>query len=159
MLAGTYDVKFDAASRFTVPARLRAGFDGDVLIVTAGVPIGRNLLLFEEAQFKTYFTSVFRDAAADFDEDQLSVKRFMLGSSATMKLDSAGRGVVPAELLHSVGISEDARVVGIGDMAEIWAVGPHERWRESMDSDEMKIRCADARRRLAAARMGQGGGV
>lgn len=141
MLAGTWEVQVDEAGRLTVPARLRAEV-GDEVCVTTAFPPHRYLRLFAADKFEEHIRTVF--PVPLLDPVQETLKRLILGNAFTRKFDSAGRILLPKELLEAAGIDGPAKVVGMDECAEIWSAQAHLEWSLAARSPEMMLRTMEA---------------
>ncbi|NUQ01126.1 MAG: cell division/cell wall cluster transcriptional repressor MraZ [Armatimonadetes bacterium] len=150
MLAGTYDVQLDDAGRLTVPSRLRAEL-GDEVMVTTALPPNKHLLLFAAPSFEDYIRELF--PAPTIDLGQVSLKRLLLGNAFALKLDKAGRILIPPALRELAGLGGPARVVGMDHCAEIWSAAAHDEWLRAVNSPEMMMRTLEALQGLGARQM------
>lgn len=134
MLAGTYDVQIDSAGRLTIPARLRDAL-GDEVMVTTAFPPHRHLLMFDAAGFEAHVRALF--PLPTLDLGQQSLKRLILGNAFALRLDKAGRVLIPQNLRDGAQIGSGVRVVGMDNYAELWAPQAHEDWARVANSPEM----------------------
>ena len=65
-----------------------------------------------------------------------SCRRSVLGNSAEVTYDSAGRILIPLHLRKLAGIEENVMVIGMGDYFEIWDTARLEKFEASRDPDE-----------------------
>lgn len=134
MLSGKYPVKVDDAGRLTVPVRHRDVL-GDEVVVTRSFPPHRQLMLFGQAAFDQWIRSHFPPPTVKPDE--LLLKRLIMSNAFTIKLDTAGRILVPKDLRELAGITKEVMVVGMVDYCEIWDPKDFERWDLVANSPEM----------------------
>jgi MraZ protein len=131
---GTFDYTLDAKNRLTVPAKFRAAFaDGVVLARRHDAPC---LSLWRSADFEGFMETVLAGFNPLSDEWN-KVNRFYNGYSVELPLDSAGRVMVPAKFLETVGIGRDVSVTGAGNCLEVW---DRSIWDEQHDAlaDDVK---------------------
>ena len=156
MHLGTYDVQFDQAGRMTIPSRLRSDF-GDEVIVTVAMPPQTHLTLFDAAAFETYVHTLFPPPTVDLAQQNL--KRLLLGNAYPLKLDKAGRVLIPQSLREFAGLTGPARVIGNDQCAEIMSAESHDLLQRMQTTPQMQAMYAQALAGLTAAhavRQGQG---
>ena len=141
MLSGSYPVKVDDAGRLTVPVRHR-DLLGEEVVVTRAFPPHKYLMMFERDAFTQWIRSLFPPPTVKPAE--LSLKRLIMNNAFTIKLDTAGRVLVPKKLREAMGIGGGAVVVGMDQYCEIWDEREHQRWELVAESPEMMERAAEA---------------
>ena len=150
MLAGAHEVQIDSAGRLTVPSRFRTDLGDEVMVTTALSP-NRFLWMFSGQAFEDTIRGLFPLPTIDFT--QQSVKRTILGNAFPIRLDKAGRALLPAELRQHAGLVGPAKVVGMDNLVEIWAADAYADWYRVSESPEMKLRTLTAIEGLAAMRL------
>lgn len=140
MLSGKYPVKVDDAGRLTVPVRHRDVL-GEEVVVTRSFPPHRQLMLFSQDEFARWLRAHFPPPTVRPDE--LALKRLIMSQAFTIKLDTAGRILVPKELREAAGIGAGAVVVGMDQYCEIWNETEFDRWQMMADSPEMVTRAVE----------------
>lgn len=145
MFFGTYDVQIDAGGRLTIPVRLREDL-GDEVVVTCAFPPQQHLLLFDAAAFKEHVRELFPLPVLDLGQQTL--KRMLMGSAFSIRVDKAGRVLIPQNLRDGADIGPAARVVGMDSYIEIWAPKAHDRWQMVSTAPEMMERNLGAVREL-----------
>jgi MraZ protein len=155
MLTGSIDVAFDRAGRMTIPARHRASLGEDVIICPA-LPPASNLLLFDAARFPEFLAGVL--PAECITDEELDLKRRLVGGAYDAKVDKAGRVLVPEMLREYAGIDGAAKSVGMLTHLEIWAAGLHDDWDREGRTPEGAERMRRARQDLRARRSLNGPG-
>lgn len=118
LLSGTYECSLDSRFRLAVPARLRDAFAG-------GAVLGRwldegGLILAPSPEWPALIRENFGDLTV-LDEGQRILRRWVLGGCYEQDLDRQGRVLVPQELREHAGLTERAKVVGVGDYLEVWS--------------------------------------
>lgn len=145
MLAGTYDVQFDTAGRVTIPSRLRPEL-GDEVVVTTAFPPYQHLELYSLEAFERKIQAMFPGLTVDPEE--LTLKRIFMGNASHLKLDKAGRVLIPQTMRDEAGIDGPARVVGLNEFAEIWSQAAHDDWLRVARSPATTMRIQEALRGL-----------
>jgi MraZ protein len=113
---GQFTHTLDAKGRLTIPARFRELLD-DAVVLARGAT---------EACIEVYPLDAWRamsEAAQALPHASLAARRFnrmRFGHSVEATLDSMGRVLLPPFLREAAGIAEQARVVGVNGMFEIW---------------------------------------
>lgn len=113
MLEGTTLAQLDAKGRLALPVRLRGAFSDSLLVATRH-PDGCLVL---------YPTSVWpkkRDALMRLPYSARAFVRLVLGSAVELRIDRAGRVLIPADLRRLSGLDSSAALIGLGDHLELW---------------------------------------
>jgi MraZ protein len=124
---GIHDLKLDAKSRLTVPAKSRAE-------LAAGVTVVKGLEPFLELWPSDEYGQVVRHALAGLNPlspQARELKRHLYGNSAPTELDTAGRIGLSRDFLDHATLGKDVVLVGSGECFEIW---DRESWK-SKQSD------------------------
>ncbi len=119
-LHGTYKHQLDAKFRLRLPAKLRAAFGGDFVVMH-----GMNGCLYVFGQ--EYFDACIGakiNAVPNFKQEYQHALR-VLTELDIPEEDAQGRFVLPSELREFAGITKNIVVRGVGQRAEIW---DEERW-------------------------------
>jgi MraZ protein len=118
-LSGEYNVTVDLKNRFLMPNALRKQYPDeqrDVFMVNRG---------FEKC-LRLYSIQEWEKISAHFSKlNQLNPKvrdfiRMFRSGATKIELDTAGRLLLPKELLEHAGIAKDATVSALGNVVEIW---------------------------------------
>lgn len=128
-LYGEHDVTVDLKNRFLMPNALRKQYpeeERDVFMVNRG---------FEKC-LRLYSIAEWEKMCLQFSKlNQLNPKvrdfiRLFRGGATKIELDSAGRLLLPKELLEHAGIAKDATVTTLGNVVEIWNTNTFKKYRE-----------------------------
>lgn len=128
MFLGTYEPKLDDKGRVILPARIRNGMEGGI-VLTRG----------QERCIYAFPVHVFEEMTARMRRAPLSSKaardwvRVMLSGAYMEVPDKQGRIVVSADLRAYAGLDKELIVIGVGDRAEIWDAAS---WREYISIQE-----------------------
>ncbi len=126
---GTFDYTLDAKNRLTIPARFRATFaDGIVLALRHDAQ--SCISVWRPDEFDAYTEAVLQ-SFHPLSENWGTLNRFYNSNSQEAELDSAGRVMVPANLLQRTGIGKDVAVTGAGQCLEVW---DRDAWHEHNDT-------------------------
>jgi MraZ protein len=143
MLEGTYFNTIDAKNRAFIPTKLRYGLSERVYLVKG---IDRCLYLFAPESWQSFLDVYINNRTLE-DKDARTLKRFFLGSSREIELDSHGRITLTADHIEYAGIEKEIVVVGMGDMAEVWSKENYDKTMapDTLDVNELMRSAAHAR--------------
>ena len=116
MFQGTSLLALDAKGRMTMPTRHR-----EQLMALCGGEV--TLTRHPDGCVLVYPKNVWeekRKALAALPFNARVFQRIVLGSATDLKLDGAGRILVPHELRVLCGLGRDIALVGIGEHFEVW---------------------------------------
>lgn len=116
MFYGRFEHNIDAKGRLTIPSSFREQTPGGVYI-TKG--LDSNLMAYSKAVYETIAKSL--NAISITDPRSRSMRREILGNTAELSFDSAGRILIPAYLRQIAHLDSEVIIVGVGDGFEIWS--------------------------------------
>jgi MraZ protein len=151
MLVGTYDIAFDKAGRMTIPARCREAM-GDTVCVTKALPPGECLWLFHADGFKEFIQRVF--PVESLRPQDRNLKRVIMGEAYELKVDRAGRVLIPERLRAYAGLVGSGRVVGMDTYLEVWDEAKHDEWLDQAAQPEMEAAAEQTMAELMALQAG-----
>jgi MraZ protein len=122
MFLGQFVHSFDDKSRLMVPAKFREPLAGGVVVIRG---LDKNLWVMGAATFDIIFQRLM--AMNLMDPLARSLNRLILGNTAQLDLDSAGRILIPQNLRDLAGLEGEAILVGLGDSFEVWSPA---NWQE-----------------------------
>jgi len=128
MLLGEHDHTLDDKNRLTLPAKLREQL-GDEVVITRG--LDGCLSVYSRAAFEVLAERM--GSLDPLNRETRTMQRYFFTGNPPVELDKAGRMVIPARLLESVGIEREVTVAGVYDHLEIW---DRASWREQMREAE-----------------------
>jgi len=115
MFYGRSAYNIDKKGRMTVPSKYREETP-DGVVVTKG--LDGNLMVYAKETFDIFAESMNNISVTD--PNLRSFRREILGNSAELTYDSAGRILIPLHLRKLAGIEENVMIVGGGQYFEIW---------------------------------------
>ena len=121
---GTYDHTLDAKNRLTVPSKFRPQLAGGI-VVAAGLR-HRCVEIWIPDEFAAHVAASVQGmhpASAQAD----AIQNFYNAHSFDSELDSAGRVMLPANLLAHASLKKDVVVTGGGNHLKLW---DREAWAE-----------------------------
>lgn len=128
-LLGEYEVRLDAKGRFLLPA----GFKKQ--LPDAGTPFVLNrgfekcLSLYTQCSWDPLFKKLSQ--LNDFDPEVRKFKRYFLNGATPVELDTAGRILLPRNLMEYAGLDKDIVLVSAIDKIEIWDKTKYQEFFES----------------------------
>jgi MraZ protein len=115
MFYGRSEYNIDKKGRMTVPSKYRDETP-DGVVVTKG--LDGNLMVYAKETFDIFAESM--NSISVTDPNLRSFRREILGNSAELTYDSAGRILIPSHLRKLAGIEDNVMIVGGGQYFEIW---------------------------------------
>ncbi len=114
--SGTFDYTLDAKNRLTVPAKFRTSLSDSVMITRGN---GDCLAIWPKRDFEEFVSSALQGTGV-IDPRRDAINRYYFSNSFETELDSAGRVMVPTQLMAHGKLAKDVVVNGVGDRIEIW---------------------------------------
>jgi len=139
---GEYEVTIDPKGRFLVPAALKkqlAEEGAHQFVINRGLE--SCLSLYPMESWDILYAKVSK--LNDFDIKASAFKRRFLNGASKVELDSAGRLLLPKNLMEYAGLVKDAVLIFIGDKIEIWDKNKYKEFFESFSQEEFKIMAND----------------
>ncbi len=116
MFLGQFVHSIDTKSRLTIPASFRGMLD-DGAYITQG--LDPNLMVLTPHSFQMLYDRV--NQLSMTDPKARDLKRLIFANAVEVKLDSAGRILIPQFLQVFADLEDSALVVGVGKHFEIWS--------------------------------------
>lgn len=135
MFLGQFVHSIDTKSRLTIPASFR-GMLEDGAYITQG--LDPNLMVLTPDSFLAMYDRVNKLSMTDPTARQL--KRLIFANAASVKLDSAGRILIPQFLQEFAGLEGTALVVGTGKHFEIWSPGLWAKETETLNDPALNAK-------------------
>ncbi|VEU60839.1 cell division protein MraZ [Mycoplasmopsis bovigenitalium] len=130
---GQYDRTIDSKNRVALPAKLRDAL-GSKFYLTIGM---QNIVeLRSEAEFAKLTADLTSKSA--FDKNANLLKRFWLGNTHEIELDSLARFVLPKNVITKAAIQKDVIFIGVGNSVELWSAENFEKYNEQMSVEELE---------------------
>ena len=131
MLLGQYEHNLDQKNRLAIPAKLRHGLKGKI-IITRG--LDKCLFILSEKEWKKLIEKISNLPIGQKQARGLS--RIMLAGAVEASPDRLGRVVLPEYLKKYSGIRKSTVIVGVNTRAEIW---DKEKWEEYCREGEERL--------------------
>lgn len=135
---GEYEVTIDAKGRFLVPAALKKQLSdagAHQFVINRGLE--SCLSLYPMESWDPLYDKISK--LNDFDSKASAFKRRFLNGASKVELDSAGRLLLPKNLMEYAKLEKDAVLVFVGDKIEIWDTIKYKEFFESFSQEEFKL--------------------
>jgi MraZ protein len=126
---GEYEVAIDAKGRFLLPAGLRKQLPegyGDRFVINRGFE--KCLVLYTMDVWDVL--SARMSKLNDFNEKERAFKRLFLNGASSVELDSAGRMLLPKNLMEFAGLSKDMILAAQGNKVELWDKEAYQKYMQ-----------------------------
>jgi len=124
---GEFECKLDAKGRLVLPSKMKASLPeslGQEMMLRKGLEPCLELIPMVEVR-KDHSKLASLD---DTDEEVRIFKRSFFRRESPVELDSAGRFLLPKNMLRHAQLGKDAVLIGIGTKIEIWNPDLHEEY-------------------------------
>lgn len=131
---GEYESTIDAKGRFLLPAAFKKQLpkeEGTEFVINRGFE--KCLTLYPLASWKPIFTNISK--LNDFDPKVRAFRRYFLNGASPVEMDSAGRLLLPKNLMGYASLEKDIVLVSALTKIEIWDKKLYEQFFDSV-SDE-----------------------
>ena len=132
-VTGEIDVTLDEKNRLTLPSEFRREIPDPAVKISKGRKKFLQLLTVEK--WEEEFGSKINKNTNLFSEEDLNIRQKYIGSTRDVKIDSAGRILIPERLLRYAGITKDCVVVGMGEMLAIWDTETYDKSSDENDEN------------------------
>lgn len=127
---GEYEVTLDSKGRFLLPAGLKKQLpEGDAASFVINRGFEKCLTLYPTSSWEPIFSKISK--LNDFDPKVREFRRWFLNGATQTDLDSAGRMLIPKNLLEHAGLEKDVVLVSAVNKVEIW---DKKKYQEFFDS-------------------------
>lgn len=132
LVTGEFRNTLDDKGRISLPAKLRSGLPGSLLVVTQGVD--KCLWLFTPERWNALSEQLFA-ATSLFHQQARIIQRRIIAPAQEVEIDKAGRIAIPQSLREYAGLSKECVVLGITKRLEIWDVEGYRAWIEATEAE------------------------
>ena len=127
---GEYEVTLDSKGRFLLPAGLKKQLpDGASASFVINRGFEKCLTLYPLSSWEPIYSKIAK--LNDFDPKVREFRRWFLNGAIQMELDSAGRMLIPKNLIEHAGLEKDMVLVSAVNKIEIW---DKKKYQEFFDS-------------------------
>ena len=149
MFRGLSYISLDAQGRLAIPTRYRGELlescDGQSIVtIDTENPC---LLIYPLSIWEEYEPKLL--GLSDLDPVYRRMQRLMIGHATEVKLDSAGRVLLPAPLRKKVGLGKQVVLVGQGRKMELWDEQQWEKLRDIWLEESLPEQLPEELRRLS----------
>jgi MraZ protein len=140
---GQFEYTLDAKNRLTIPAKFRDEFKAGAIL---SQEFEGCVSVWPAGEWAAYIEQALgtRDP---FSPEARRMERLLHSSSFEVKLDGAGRVMLPPSLMARGGLSKDVTVIGVRRRLEVW---DRERWTN--EESVMNATAAQSAQRLSGSR-------
>jgi MraZ protein len=127
---GEYEATLDAKGRFLLPAGLKKQMpeeDGNAFVINRGFE--KCLTMYPLSSWEPIFSNISK--LNDFDPKVREFRRWFLNGAIQMDLDSAGRLLVPKNLVEHAKLDKDIVLVSAVNKIEIWDKKTYQQFFDS----------------------------
>jgi len=131
---GEYEATLDAKGRFLLPSGFKKQLPdsgGDSFVINRGFE--PCLSLYTSKSWKPIFSQL--SELNDFEPKVRQFRRYFLNGATQVELDSAGRLLVPKNLMEYAGLEKDIVLVSAIDKIEIWDKTKYQQFFETFSPE------------------------
>jgi transcriptional regulator MraZ len=131
---GEYEVTLDAKGRFLLPVGFKKQLPAEganLFVVSRGIE--KCLSLYPLQSWEPIFSDISK--LNDFDPKVREFRRYFLNGATNVELDSAGRLLVPKNLIEYAGLGKDVVLVAAVNKIEIWDKSKYTEFFESFSPE------------------------
>ena len=132
LVTGEFRNTLDDKGRLSLPAKLRGGLTGTMLVVTQGVD--RCLWVFTPERWTALSEQLFASTSL-FRQHARIMQRRIIAPAQEVEIDKAGRIAVPPSLREYAGLARECVVLGITKRLEIWDAEAYKAWLDATDAE------------------------
>jgi MraZ protein len=131
---GEYEATLDAKGRFLVPAGFKKQLpENEVVSFVLNRGFEKCLSLYTSAGWEPIFSELSK--LNDFDPKVRQFKRYFLNGATQVVPDSAGRLLLPKNLMEYAGLEKDIVLVSAIDKIEIWDKTKYQQFFETFSPE------------------------
>ncbi|MEJ7627675.1 MAG: division/cell wall cluster transcriptional repressor MraZ [Ferruginibacter sp.] len=130
---GEYDSTIDAKGRFLLPAGLKKQLPEDDTSFIINRGFEKCLTLYPSQSWKPIFKDISN--LNDFDPKVREFRRYFLNGAQQVELDSAGRLLLPKNLMDHASLDKDIVLVSAVNKIEIWDKNKYQQFFESFSPE------------------------
>jgi MraZ protein len=131
---GEYEATLDPKGRFLLPAGVKKQLpEGENTQFVINRGLEKCLTLYPTASWNPIFERISQ--LNDFDPKVREFRRFFLNGAISLELDTAGRMLIPKNLMEHAGLEKDIVLVSAVKKMEIWDKTTYHKLFESYSPD------------------------
>jgi len=132
---GEYESTVDAKGRFLLPSGFKKQIpeaEGNLFVLNRGFE--KCLTLYPIQSWKPIFQEI--SSLNDFDPKVREFRRYFLNGALQVEMDSAGRLLLPKNLMEYAGLGKDIVLVAALNKIEIWDKKKYQEFFDSMSPED-----------------------
>jgi MraZ protein len=131
---GEYEATLDPKGRFLLPAAVKKQLpEGDNTRFVINRGFEKCLTMYPMTSWEPIFENISK--LNDFDPKVREFRRYFLNGAIQLELDSAGRLLVPKNLMDHAGLDKDIVLVSAINKLEIWDKGKYQQFFETFSPE------------------------
>lgn len=130
---GEYESTIDTKGRFLLPSGLRKQMPEDETSFVINRGFEKCLTLYPIQSWKPIFNHI--SSLNDFDPKVREFRRYYLNGATQVDLDSAGRILLPKNLMEHASVEKDIVLVSAVDKIEIWDKAKYQQFFDSFSPE------------------------
>ncbi len=131
---GEYEATLDPKGRFLLPAGIKKQLpEGESSHFVVNRGFEKCLTIYPMSSWTPLFERISRLNA--FDHKVREFRRFFLNGAISMELDSAGRMLIPKNLMEHAGLEKDIVLVSAVNKIEIWSKSTYQQLFDTLSPD------------------------
>ena len=131
---GEYEATLDPKGRFLLPAGIKKQLEEGAhsrFVINRGFE--KCLTIYPMANWEPLFARISQ--LNDFDPQVRAFRRYFLNGAIALELDSAGRMLIPRNLLDHAGLEKDIVLVSATNKLEVWDKVTYQQLFDSFSPD------------------------
>lgn len=131
---GEYEATLDPKGRFLLPAGIKKQLpedEGSHFVINRGFE--KCLTIYPMSSWTPLFERISK--LNDFDPKVREFRRFFLNGAIATDLDSAGRMLIPKNLMEHAGLEKDIVLVSAVNKIEIWSKTTYQQLFDTLSPD------------------------
>jgi MraZ protein len=131
---GEYEATLDPKGRFLLPAGIKKQLpedEGSHFVINRGFE--KCLTIYPMSSWTPLFERISK--LNDFDPKVREFRRFFLNGAIATDLDSAGRMLIPRNLMEHAGLEKDIVLVSAVNKIEIWSKSTYQQLFDTLSPD------------------------
>ena len=143
---GEYEATMDAKGRFLLPAGFKKQLpaeEANLFVVNRGFE--KCLTLYPLQSWEPIFSEISK--LNDFDPKVREFRRYFLNGAIQLELDSAGRLLLPKNLMEHASLEKDIVLVSAVNKIEIWDTSKYQQFFETFSPESFSKLASDVMNR------------
>ena len=131
---GEYEATIDSKGRFLLPAGIKKQLpEGEMPLFVVNRGFEKCLSMYPMQSWNPLYASI--STLNDFDPKVREFRRYFLNGAMQIELDSAGRLLLPKNLMEHAGLEKDIVLVSAVNKMEIWDKNKYQQFFEKFSPE------------------------